>query len=333
MNVLSHGRINAISDAKMPFLSKALDPQQVQKQFAQSCPIVNNTQLQNIQIIRHKPGRRCLIEYDFMNEQGQTIPLIGKIRAKGTDVHSYQLQQALRQAGFSEDNADGIAVPEPVGIVPEWQMWLQRKISGTIATHLLLQPNGVMLAQRIADVAHKLHQTNIPARRRHTVSDELQILQERIPLVIQNHPEWKMRLERVLESCDKLGQMTPEPKRCGIHRDFYSDQVIVDGNRLYLIDLDLYCEGNPAIDIGNFIAHIKEQSLRTFGDADRLSDRETALKERFIQLAGSEFQTAIESYITLTLVRHIHISTQFPERRPFTEALLSLCEQRLAAIE
>jgi hypothetical protein len=31
----------------------------------------------------------------------------------------------------------------------------------------------------------------------------------------------------------------PPPARCGIHRDFYADQVIVDGSRLYLLDFDL----------------------------------------------------------------------------------------------
>jgi len=40
----------------------------------------------------------------------------------------------------------------------------------------------------------------------------------------------------------------------------------------------------------------------------------------------------VRSYTTLTLVRHIYISTQIAERRPFTEALLELCEQRLDTV-
>lgn len=332
MDVLNRDRITQPIDAKMPFLPEALDPEQVQQQFSQSLAIAKNAQVQRIQLIRHKLGRRCLIEYDLRDQQGKIMTLIGKIRAKGTDVRSYEVQQALYQSGFREDSADGIAVPEPLGVIPEWQMWIQRKVSGTVATQLLLEPNGSMLAKRIAEAAHKLHQSNVPARRRHTMSDELKILQERIPLVLQDHPQWQARLTRVLAACQQLGQITPEHKRCGIHRDFYPDQVIVSGDRIYLIDLDLYCESNPAIDVGNFIAHIKEQSLRIFGDPHRLMSCETALKERFMQLSGHELQTAIESYITLTLVRHIYISTQFPERRAFTEALLNLCEQRLAAI-
>ncbi|MBD2725637.1 phosphotransferase [Nostoc sp. FACHB-892] len=329
MTVFVSDRFNSVTDLKMPFLSAAIDPLEVQERFSEYLPTFQNAQLQKIQVIRHKLGRRCLIEYELLNNHGQTITLIGKIRAKGTDFNSYELQKSLWQKGFADDSADGISVPQPVGIIPEWQMWLQRKVQGAIATQFLPQTNTSFLAKRIAEVAHKLHQINITPRRSHTVSDELRILNERIPLVIQEYPEWKERLEQILAASNYLGKNTLEQKHCGIHRDFYPDQVIINGSRLYLIDLDLYCEGNPAIDIGNFIAHIKEYSLRILGNSEALSDWETALTEKFIQLTSEEFKTSIESYVTLTLVRHIYISTQFLERRFFTETLLKLCEQRL----
>ncbi len=312
--------LNSIIDAKMPFLSAAIDPIQVQEYFGRYLAIAQNFRLQKVQVIRHKPGRRCLIEYELINDSGEVITLIGKVRAKGTDF------------GFADDSADGISVPEPVGIIPEWQMWLQRRVEGAIATPFLTQNNNILLANRIAEAAHKLHQTNIPPRRSHTMSDELRILHERIPLVMEQYPQWRERLERILEASDNLGEKTPEAKCCGIHRDFYPDQVIINNSRLYLLDLDLYCEGNPALDIGNFIGHIQEYSLRTFGNSQALRDWENAFTERFIQLKSDKFRAAIEAYTTLTLVRHIHISTQFPERRSFTEALLKLCEQRFKKI-
>lgn len=316
----------------MPFLSAAIDPVQVEECFARCLAIAQNYRLQKIQVIRHKPGRRCLIEYELINDFGEPIILIGKVRAKGTDFNSYELQKRLWSAGFPDDSVDGISVPEPVGVIPQWKMWLQRKVEGEIFTQFLTQNNNIFLANRIVEAAHKLHKTNIPPRRSHTMTDELRILDERISLVIQQYPQWQEPLERILEKCHHLGQNTPEPKCCGIHRDFYPDQVIINNSRLYLIDLDLYCEGNPALDIGNFIAHLQEYSLRTFGNAEALRDYENALTERFIQLTSDKFRTVIAAYTTLTLVRHIYISTQFTERRYFTEALLNLCEQRFTII-
>jgi aminoglycoside phosphotransferase (APT) family kinase protein len=121
----------------------------------------------------------------------------------------------------------------------------------------------------------------------------------------------------------------PEPVECGIHRDFYADQVIVDGERLYLIDFDLYCVGDPALDIGNFLGHITEQSLRTRGDPAALAECERVMEERFVELSGERVRPAVHAYAALTLARHVYLSTRFPDRRPLTGALLDLCEERL----
>src|SRR5262249_37339398 len=68
--------------------------------------------------------------------------------------------------------------------------------------------------------------------------------------------------------------------------------------------------------------------LRTLGDPAALTDRELALEERFVELAGVT-PAAVRMYATLTLLRHIYLSTQFPERRAFTQPLIELCEERL----
>ncbi len=120
-----------------------------------------------------------------------------------------------------------------------------------------------------------------------------------------------------------------EPHACGIHRDFYADQVIAADARLTLVDLDLYAAGDPALDVGNFLAHLMEQSLRERGDPEALHDREEALRGRFLELAPDVSRAAVEAYTTLSLARHVFLSTRFPERRCFTGALLELCEKRL----
>jgi len=323
---------NITTDPNLSFLTAALNPITAQQELTKNLPQpLQKSNLCAIKVIRHKPGRRCLIEYNLTNPNNSTIPitLLGKVRAKGTDFKSYQLNKTLWQKEFTDNSNDGISIPEPIAIIPEFQMWLQRKVPGVTATKLLPQPQGIPLSKRIAEAIHKLHQAKIPPQRRHTIADELRILHERLPLVSQLKPQWETRLKQILAACDRVASITPEPQLLGIHRDFYPDQILVDNTRLYLLDLDLYCQGNPGLDIGNFIGHITEQSLRTLGNPEALVDRENALAERFIQLAGEALRPAIQSYTTLTLVRHIYISTQFPERCQFTESLLELCEQRL----
>ncbi|MBW4621518.1 MAG: aminoglycoside phosphotransferase family protein [Cyanosarcina radialis HA8281-LM2] len=324
---------NATADPKMPFLAEAIDPVRVQKCLTAAlgdrfAPI----ELEGIRVIRHKPGRRCAIAYELKvatPDSSQSLTVIGKARAKGLDRHSYELQRSLWQAGFAEDSADGISVPAPLGTIPQWQMWLQQKVPGTVATDLLPGRDGVAIAQKIAAAAHKLHQAGISPHRHHTMADELEILRDRLLKVSQAYPAWEKRLEVILDRCDRLGAETSEFPPCGIHRDFYADQVIIDGDRLYLIDLDLYCLGHPALDLGNFIAHITEYSLRVLGDPYALADREAAMAEKFRQFHPAGMGAAIAAYATLTLARHIYISTQIGDRRPFVEAILELCERRL----
>jgi hypothetical protein len=329
--------LGVTNDPAMSTLAAALDPAEVRRRFRGRLRRLTGenglTHLRTIRVTRYKPGRRCVIEYELEVERPDAAPeivtLIGKVRRLRSGKSGYRLLSALWEAGFGADSADGITVAEPIGAVPEFRMWLQRKVQGQVATDLLAEPGGEDLARRIAEAAHKVHRAGVLAKRRHTMHDELRILHERLPSVARSEPQWAGRIERLLDACDRLGAGTLKPEPCGIHRDFYADQVIVAGPRLCLIDFDLYCEGDPALDIGNFLGHIREQSLRSLGDPEALADLEVAMEERFVELAGEETRAAVRAYKLLTLARHVHLSTLFPERRPFTGNLLELCEEYL----
>lgn len=320
------------NDEAMPSLTAALDPDEAQLRLGAALGPIT---LREIRVTRYKPERRCVIEYDVEMERPGTTPeahtLIGKVRRLRSGKSGYRLLDALWRAGFDADAPDGICVPEPAGVVPELRMWLQRKVPGQAATDLLTTPAGEDLARRIAEAAHKVHSSGVPTKRSHTMRDELRILHERLTEVALAKPRWTGRIERLLAACDRLGAATPEPEPRGIHRDFYADQVLVDGERIYLLDFDLYCAGDPALDIGNFLGHIKEQSLRATGDPGSLAHLEAAMEERFVELSGEAARSAVHSYAALTLARHVHLSTLFPERRAFTGDLLDLCEERLVA--
>ncbi len=322
------------ADDSMPGIPLALDPIEVQKQLEQKFPAPGESvQLHSIEVTRHKPGRRCVIEYGVtITRPGQTtqlITLIGKIRAQHSQGDVYRLQKNLWQQGFDSNSADGISIPQPACRIKNFRMWLQHKITGKESWGYLASPRGIEYAQRIAAAAHKLHQASPATDRNHSIADELRILHERLPAVIDQNRQWRKRIQNLLHTCDCLGATLADPQPCGIHRDFYQDQVIIDDERVFLIDFDLYCNGDPALDIGNFIAHITEQSLRCLGDANALKFVERAMEDHFVMLAGKRVRPAVRVYTILTLVRHIHLSTLFEDRRPYTEALLALCETRL----
>jgi hypothetical protein len=350
---------DAIDDPCMRSLRLALDPIEAERQIRRLMSPAfgprDRIRLRSISVTRHKPGKRCLVEYvlkGVASDGGiERITLIGKSRARRFGSADYRLHSAIWNAGWRDDSPDGFSVPRPIGVAPKLQMWLQRKITGCSATELISGPDGESLARKIAEAAHKLHRSPVPVARRHTIGDELRILRQCLESVMQREPSWLRRIERLWHACQRLANATPEPVPTCIHRDFYADQIIVQpgtdfqtaddrpnlehvGNlprqpRLYLLDFDLYCFGDPALDIGNFIGHITEQSLRTRGDPSRLSHIEQALEDHFVELSGEAVRPAVQTYAALTLARHVYLSLRFPERRHLTDRLLELCEQRL----
>jgi streptomycin 6-kinase len=286
-----------------------------------------------IRVAHYKPDRRWLLEYDLVARNDQHaiehFAAIAKVRAKGTDTRAYRLGQRLWREGFGADSADGISVPEPLAVVPELKMWLQRKVRGTPAAALLSRESGMRLGRRAAEVIHKLHSANVEPQRRHGLEDELLILAERLSRVAAQRTSWKVRLDTLLDACRRLLRSLPVARHCTVHRDFHPGQLLLDGPRAYLLDLDLCATGDPALDVGNFLAHVAEWSLRAFDDPDRLDGCEAELVRRYLELEPRVSREAIDSYRTVALARHVHISGLFPDRQPYTERILDYCESRI----
>lgn len=328
------------NDAALPFLPHALNPASVRQAFQTNVSGFLGSDAEVVvhraRLARHKPGRRCLIDYEAEVQRPGKAPealaLIGKARAKGLDRATYRLMVQLRKGGFGGESADGLLVPEPVGCVPAFNMWLQRRVPGENASDVLLRPEGSAVARRIARGLCRLHRQGPRPERRHTIDDELGILGRCLSQVAEKHPRWRGRLANILNACERLGTLLHAPASTPIHRDFYADNVLVDGDRVYLLDFDLYCLGDPALDAGNFIGHIFEQRLRSGGHSAWLTAAERAFEDAFVASYDESIRPRVHAYITLTLARHIYISTLFPERRAFTEALIEACEERLSGV-
>ena len=304
----------------MPYLVDALTAARAEQSLRQH--VDATVRVGAARLVRHKPGRRFLIEYDIILGGDVRKTWIGKSRAKGLDRHTFELQRTLHACVFAEDGPDGICVPNTVGVIPEWHMWLQEKVAGDPLTTHLGTAAAPALCARAIDAVDKLHKANVTARKAHGVGDELRILGERLPLVAEAQPELAQPIHDLLARCRVWAARLPPTTTVGIHRDFYPDQIIVCGSRLCLIDFDLYCRGDPALDVGNFLAHLTEMALRGAGDVATLTRSEAAALDSFIRLNPTIAADVVEVWKKLALARHVYISTQFPDRQPFTRTIL-----------
>jgi aminoglycoside phosphotransferase (APT) family kinase protein len=207
-------------------------------------------------------------------------------------------------------------------------MWLQETVVGQSLAKVLQSQNAAPLMTKVADALYELHSLPPVTSRQHTIHDELTILRDRLERVTKLNPTWSPRLERIMKACELLASKVSSGKARGIHRDFYTDQVLVNESQIYLLDFDLYTLGDPALDVGNSSGHLTELALRS-GNAEMFLELENVFESSYLARNGEVSSESIQIYKTLTLARHIYISTLFEERRVFTQGLLELCEERL----
>lgn len=314
--VLSGGQIIAASlDAAMPMIEAALHPETARRYLVRAGAIPEGVRIASAQVVRHKPGRRAMLAY-----QAGDAHLLAKMRAKGVDTKGFMLQAGLWHSDFGPGAVDGIRIPQPVAIVPRLGLWLQRRVDALPFDPARLPP------ARAAQAIAKLHKSSVIPHKTHLLSDELGILESRLDALANRRPEWAVQLNKVVAGAYALAAQAEPVRLVPIHRDFYQDHLLGDALETWIVDLDLFCLGDPAVDIGNFNAHLTELALRTTGDADVFRDWQQQFAASGAHASGKN----IRLYELLSLARLIEINDGKPERRETAETLLGLCEAGFA---
>jgi aminoglycoside phosphotransferase (APT) family kinase protein len=311
-------RTPPLVDDGLPTLGAALDPDQARDAFAQECAaLAHRPRIAEIRVLRHRPSRRCLLRYGFADG---TLAVIGKLTCKGVHKRSLAVQARLFAAGF--------AVPEPLGAVSKLGLWLQREVAGRPLAVMLGDPAATRAAAHAGELLATLHRQPCVDTAAWTIADELLVLNERLAALGRARPDLAARVHRLLEACQCAARLLPKPRVCGIHRDFYPEQVLVAPGRLHLVDFDLYSRGDPALDVGNFIAHLIEAAIRETGDSTSYDLPIRTFEGAYRAVMPNIAPGAIAIFTFLSLARLTQISTSIAARQSATDAILDAAEAR-----
>lgn len=318
-------------DPAFAFLAEAFEPTVATKVLQNAVPCLSETfgafTIENIQVRRHKTGRRCLIEYELATEQGPQF-VFGKASAKRLDRKTFETQSSLFDChGFADNCTDGICVPRPLGVWTEWNIWFQEKVAAVGGMTILKENRLATVTERVASAMAKLHSSDFLPRREHTIQDELDQLSERLETMRAELASERTRINQIADCCLAIGKSIDAHELRPIHRDFYHDQVMFSQDRTWLVDLDLVCMGHPALDVGNFVAHLTEDAIRRFDDAEHWRGEEEQLVDLYLAAMPSVTRDDIAACTAISLARHIYLSWNIEGRRNWTGPVIDEVER------
>lgn len=205
-----------------------------------------------VELISYRPRRR-LVMLDRRSAQPRVIKAFRANRFEGVFRNHQVAHQAL--------SGKGIRPPQILDSDPDMACLVMARDEGTaLLASSELQDEFHLFGECLAEFQDHTDCVPLPA---HGADDELDILDgqaDRHELSgLAPGDDWRNLRDRLRLARDGL----PEPKLGLCHRDLYDKQVIHHAHRLTLIDFDLLCYADIALDPANFLAHLRLRELQS----------------------------------------------------------------------
>lgn len=250
------------ADAELPSLAAASDAERMAPaldRLAAERGRPQGSRVTDVQVMRYRPHRQCVLRYTVVLPDEDPGVLIGKIypgRQAAANAHE-------RLANLRHQTAS-LVFPEPVGFLEEWNLVLMTPVAGTDARVLLKAASGeseaAEIVRRIAEGLAVFHALPVEGEPQATLAASLESVRQRLAVVHALSPQLAPRIGAILDqvaSSDEESNVLPVLT----HGEYSPSHLFLDGEHLALVDLDTAQPGDPALDVGNFSAALKRHVL------------------------------------------------------------------------
>jgi aminoglycoside phosphotransferase (APT) family kinase protein len=299
------------ADPRLPQLELLQDPARVARELERLLE-TGPVEVTQAALVRHETGRRCVLRYDVRIQSNGATPterLYGKAFA---NARGAQVYKQLRTLSSGAACGPHVAIPEPVGYILPWKLLLERAVPGEPILPALVAGDE-RLAVRIAEALHALHQSEVCLERRHELVKEFAPLGDRVERLAASSPRLASHARRCLELARALSDRPWQWRSRPVHRDFYHDHVLVGEHGLSVLEWDDAAMSEPAVDVANFLAHLRLLSLQRTGTPDALDGVSAVFAERYRKLDSALDAALLRLLEGATLLRLAE--THLPEER------------------
>ena len=219
-------------------------------------------------LVRYKPGQRATLVLDLRYPPDADPAWPRRIVAKtsrgdgGASTDAWM--RALWESGLGRQGVPRLA--EPLGYLPGHRTLLQRALPGdrTLAD-LVADPtvpaDGPALGPALhqtADGLVGLHVSGVATGPPRTTAGELETAGRLLQRLAPSLPErTRTDARAMLDSLAVLAGEDQQPT-APVHGAFRPAQVLLDGSRPGFLDFDGFGQGEPAFDVGRFLARLAE---------------------------------------------------------------------------
>ncbi len=293
-------------DAKLPNLAKLLALKKgsiIPSLLGSSIYNEGELGISHYEILGYRLEKRCVIRYTLNRDQSgkDNKKVIIKAMRPSAASRSAQNFKILQENGFHLDSEDGLTTPEIYKFDEKLGALFMENAPG-LSLHFLLEniilPNSCMVAGKLL---RKLHSLDVKGLKTHTKQNELGNINRNIELMGYMFPKFEIPFKKAFAALKK-STIKDKDKPVVSHRDFYDKQVLYSENRTTLIDCDNIAIADPALDYGNFTAHMILRKLQHPESGANIDNGLEAFKVGYNQI-DNDIKTRAHWWIAATLLR------------------------------
>lgn len=270
------------------------------------------------QILGYRLKSRCVIRYQIKYAgpapaKGKDRTIIAKIYRPGRSEEAAGIINFLCDNGFKNVPGNELVATNLLSPDSFDNALFIEPGPGNQLHSLLSEPilkNGCKAAASILKKLHSLTSDSLPT---YNYNNELENLDSKTALFGNIFPELKKHLEQHLDFLIKKQETVSKCafKVCS-HRDFYDKQVIFSNKKTTLIDCDNMVMADPALDYGNFLAHLILRRLQYPQFVEYINDGARNFIETYKYL-NEEFENRVNWWKSATLLRLILLYSLRPQ--------------------
>ena len=205
----------------------------------------------NITLRGHRLGKRAVLQVDRLGAGPRQVFVKLRPVSSTAGRRAYDRHRVL-----SERLGGSVAIPKPLGFNADLGAAVFSALRGTSPDFMGDQP------ALVAGALRRLQEITALPVERYSAAEELMLLRtwcERVSAAFPERAEvFYKALGRVRRDLLHLPDTDPVP----CHRDFHEGQILIDGERAGFLDFDTLRLGDPALDPGNLIAHLRLTAIR-----------------------------------------------------------------------